>query len=123
MIRHSTRCFRLKLEDGTEVRGVLKTREQTEELKQFLGKKLLVLGRAVYGVSGKLLRIDAEGFETGEGQPRLFAKVPSAREVRFALVRKKPASPRKQGVFALFGKWPDEETDEDFERMLAELRG
>jgi len=122
-IRHSTRSFGVKLEDGKEVRGVLKTREQTEELKQFLGKKLLVFGRAVYGVSGKLFRIDAEGFEAGEGQPRLFAKLPAAREIRPAIVPTKPASQQQQGVSAFFGTWPGEETDEDFERMLADLRG
>ena len=122
MIRHGTRSFALNLEDGIEVRGVVKTPEQIEELKQFLGTKLLVLGRAVYGASGKLLRIDAEGFESGEGQPRLFAKVPTAREVRPALVRIKRNVHQQQGVPAFFGKWPGEETDEDFERMLAELR-
>ena len=123
MIRHSTRSFGLKLEDGSEVRGLVKTREQTEELKQFLGKKLLVLGRAVYRVSGTLLRIEAEGFEAGEGQPRLFAKVPAAREIRPTIVPIKPASHQHQSVSAFFGTWPGEETDEDFERMLAELRG
>ena len=123
MIRHSTRSFGLKLEDGDEVRGVLETTEQTEALKQFLGKKLLVLGRAVYRPSGKLLRIDAEGFETGEGQPLLFAKVPPPREVRPTPVRLKPLSHQPQGVPAFFGTWPGEETDEDFERMLVELRG
>jgi hypothetical protein len=123
MIRHSTRSFRLKLEEGTEVRGVLKTREQTEELTEFLGKKLLVLGRAVYRVSGKLLRIDAEGFETGEGQPRLFAKVPTAWEIRPLSIRMKQSSYQRQGVSSFFGIWPGDETDEDFERMLRELRG
>ena len=124
MIRHSTRSFALNLEDGIEVRGVVKTPEQIEELKQFLGKKLLVLGRAVYGASGKLLRIDAEGFESGDGQPpRLFAKLPKAREVRPALVRIKRALHQQQGVPAFFDTWPGEETDEDFEWMVAELRG
>ncbi len=123
VIRHSTRSFSLKLEDRIEVRGVVKTREQIEELKKFLGKKLLVLGRAVYRTSGKLLRIDAEGFETGEGQPLLFAKVPPARATRPTPVRIEPSSRQRQGVPAFFGTWPGEETDEDFERMLAELRG
>jgi len=123
MIRHSTRSFGLKLENRIEVRGTVRTREQIEKLKQFLGKKLLVLGRAVYGASGKLLRIDAEGFESGEGQPRLFAKVPTAREVRPAPVRINSDLHQQQGVPTFFGTWPGEETDEDFERMLAELRG
>jgi hypothetical protein len=123
MIRHSTRSFGLKLDDGTEVRGVLGTHEQTEDLKQFLGKKLLVLGRAVYRPSGKLLRIDAEGFESGEGQPLLFAKIPSPRQARPALVRTKPLAHQQQGVPAFFGIWPGEETDQDLERMVRELRG
>ncbi len=123
MIRHSTRSFGLKLDDGEEVRGVLETHEQTEELKQFLGRRLLVLGKAVYRPSGKLLRVDAEGFETGEGQPLLFAKVPPPRESRPALVRAKLPAHQRQGVPAFFGTWPGEETDEDFERMLQELRG
>jgi len=123
MIRHSTRSFGLKLEDGAEVRGVLETHEQTEGLKQFLGEKVLVLGRAVYRPSGKLLRIDAEGFETGEGQPLLFAKIPPPRETRPTVARVNPALHQRQGVPAFFGTWPGEETDEDFERMLVELRG
>ena len=114
VIRHSTHSFSLKLEDRIEVRGVVKTREQIEELKKFLGKKLLVLGRAVYRTSGKLLRIDAEGFETGEGQPLLFAKVPPARATRPTPVRIEPSSRQRQGVPAFFGTWPGEETDEDF---------
>ena len=123
MIRHSTRSFGLKLDDGAEVRGVLETHEQTEELKQFLGKKLLVLGRAVYRPSGKLLRVDAEGFETGEGQPLLFTKVPPPRETRPAISRTRPSVYQRQGVPAFFGTWPGDETDEEFERMLQELRG
>lgn len=122
MIRHSTRSFGLKLEDGTEVRGVLETHEQTEGLKQFLGRKLLVLGKAVYRPSGKLLRVDAEGFGTGEGQPLLFAKLPPPRVSRPAPVRAKLPAYQRQ-VPAFFGTWPGEETDEDFERMLQELRG
>jgi hypothetical protein len=110
------------MEDGTEVRGVVKTGEQTEQLKQFLGKEVLVLGRAVYRRSGKLLRIEVEGFESGEGQPRLFAKVPTAQEVRPASVRIKRALHKREGVPAFFDTWPGEETDEDFERMLTELR-
>lgn len=123
MIRHSTRSFGLKLEDGTEVRGVLETQEQTEELKQFLGQKLLILGKAIYRPSGKLLRIDAEGFESGEGQSLLFTKVLSPRETRPAVVRTKLSPHQRHGVPAFFGTWPGEETDQDFERILRELRG
>jgi hypothetical protein len=122
MIRHSTRSFGVLLEDGAEVRGVLETQEQMEELKKLLGSELLVVGRAVYRPSGKLLRIDAHSFDSGKDQPRLFTKVPPPREKRPSVVRAKISDHHRKGVPAFFGTWPGEETDEDFERMLKEVR-
>jgi hypothetical protein len=123
MVRHSTRSFGLLLEDGMEVRGVVGAQEQMEQLKQFLGSKILVLGKAIYRPSGKLLRIDAQGFVSGEGQPHLFTKIPPPREKRPILVRTKIHDHDRKGVAAFFGTWPGEETDEDFARMLREVRG
>lgn len=122
MIRHSTRSFGVLLEDGTEVRGVLDTQEQMEDLKRLLGSELLILGKAVYRPSGKLLRIDADGFETGKEQPRLFTKVPPPRQKEPAVLRTRVADQHRRGVPAFFGIWPGEESDGDFERMLQEIR-
>ncbi|HMD97698.1 MAG TPA: hypothetical protein VKM93_10270 [Terriglobia bacterium] len=123
MIRHSTRSFGLVLEGGAEVRGVLETQEQMKDLTPFLGAKVLVLGRAVYRPSGKLLRVDAHSFDSGEGQPQLFGKVPPPREKRPPIIRMKPSDQYRKGVGAFFGIWPGEESDEDFTRMLKEIRG
>jgi hypothetical protein len=123
MIRHSTRSFGLLLEDGAEVHGVVGAQEQMEQLKQFLGSKILVLGRAVYRPSGRLLRIDAQDFASGEGQPHLFTKVPPPRKKRPILVRTKIQDHDRKGVAAFFGTWPGDETDGDFARMLREVRG
>lgn len=123
MIRHSTRSFGLLLEDGEEVRGVLEAQDQMDELKRLLGSNVLVVGRAVYRPSGKLLRIDAQGFEPGNGQPKLFAKVPPPREKQPNIVRTKVSEYHRRGIAAFFGTWPGDETDQDFERMLKEVRG
>ncbi len=123
MIRHSTRSFGLVTDDGNEVRGVLESQEHMQTLKDYLGSKLLVLGKAVYRPSGRLLRIDAQGFEAGEGQPLLFTRVPPPREQHPVLMRNRPADQSRKGVPAFFGTWPGDETDEDFEAMLKELRG
>jgi hypothetical protein len=123
MIRHSTRSFGLVTDEGSEVRGVLDSQEQTDSLKSFLGRRILVLGKAIFRPSGSLLRIDASGVETGEGQPSLFSKVPQARNACPQLVRNKTNDIQKRGVAAFFGTWPGEETDQDFDAMVKELRG
>src|SRR5665213_204168 len=58
MIRASTQTFGLKLETGEEVRGVVDG-ISIADLKHLLAQPVLILGKAVYRPSGRLLRIDA----------------------------------------------------------------
>jgi hypothetical protein len=120
MIRHSTRSFGLVTDDGNEVRGVFETQDWSEETKEYLGKRVLVLGKAVFRPSGSLLRIDVAAVEGGEGQPLLFAKLPKPRAARPEILRSKPSD--KYGVAAFFGTWPGEESEEDFESAVREIR-
>ena len=122
MIRHSTRSFALKMPDGAEVHGVVENLEQVDSLRHLFGKPALVLGKAVYRPSGTLLRIDAQAVENGEGQPVLFAKVPPPRSRKPPLPRRVASGKGWSGLSAFFGKWPGEETDEEWQEMLSELR-
>ena len=123
MIRHSTRSFGLRLDNGTEVHGVVERYELMDSLREYFSKKVLVLGKAVYRPSGRLLRIDASAVEAGENQPSVFAKIPPPKSRQPEPVREKPAQRGKHGVAAFFGIWPGEETDAEFEAMLREVRG
>ncbi len=123
MIRHSTRSFELLLEERKPVRGVLEDPAAMDTLKSLLGRKVVVVGKAVYRPSGALLRIDAQGVASGQGESKLFEKVPGPVEKRPAPVRYKPGEQAKRGVPGFFGKWPGEETDEELLAMLKELRG
>ena len=123
MIRHSTRSFGLQLDDGTEIRGVAENYELMDSLKEHFSKKVLVLGKAVYRPSGRLLRVDTHAVESGENQPSVFAKVPQPRSRQPQPVRENPAARGKQGVAAFFGTWPGDETDAELEAMLREVRG
>ncbi len=121
MIRRSTRSFGLQLEDGSEVQGVLESSDDIEELKQLFGTRVLVLGKAIYRPSGALLRVDAHAIEGGEGQPRVFSKVPTPRSRRLTVKRDVPRGKGWASFSSYFGKWPGDETDEEWEEMLAEL--
>jgi hypothetical protein len=124
MIRHSTRGFSLRLESGDEVHGVMESGDGLTALPGFFGKPVLVLGRAVYRPSGRLLRIDAVGIEDGAGASPLFAKIPPAQTVRpSASGRWKISETGRRGVPAFFGTWPGDETDADMDMLAKEIRG
>jgi hypothetical protein len=124
MIRHSTRGFSLRLESGEEVHGVMESADGLTALPEFFGKPVLVLGRAVYRPSGRLLRIDAAGIEDGAGASPLFSKIPQPQTMRpSASGRWKVSETGRRGVPAFFGTWPGDETDADMDMLLKDIRG
>ncbi len=122
MIRHSTRTFELLLEERNPVRGILSDAEKMETLKSFLGQKIVIAGKAIYRPSGSLLRIDADSVAGGRNESKLFEKVPGPVEKQPRPTRYKPGEQAKRGVPRFFGQWPGEETDEQLQAMLQELR-
>jgi hypothetical protein len=124
MIRHSTRSFSLRLESGEEVHGVMESADGLTALPEFFGKPVLVLGRAVYRPSGRLLRIDAAGIEDGAGASPLFSKIPPPQTVRpSASGRWRISETGRRGVPAFFGTWPGDETDADMDMLVKDIRG
>ncbi|MFS8066978.1 MAG: hypothetical protein ACMG6S_11455 [Byssovorax sp.] len=121
MLRVSTQSFAIHLDDGNEVRGVL-TDGNASALRAMVNERVLVLGRAVYRPSGRVLRLDADSVEPGAGLPSIWSKVPGplARPVHAASDYRKPQT-STSGVNAFFGKWPGPESDEELIALLAEL--
>jgi hypothetical protein len=123
MIRHSTRSFSVRIESGEDINGVMENTESEGTLAGFFGKPVLVLGRAVYRPSGRLLRIDATRLEDGTGAARVFSKVPPPQTVRPSTVnRAKLSEAGKRGVPAFFDTWPGDETDAEFEALVRAVR-
>ncbi len=122
MIRRSTRSFGLQLDDGSEVHGVLENADEIDQMREFFGKRVLVLGRAIYRPSGSLLRIDAHAIEHGEGQPSIFSRVPPSRSRRIPQVRKVTAGQGWDSFSSYFGSWPGDETDQEWKEMMLELK-
>jgi hypothetical protein len=122
MIRKSTRSFGLQLDDGSELHGVMESSDDVERLKELFGRRVLVLGKAVYRPSGSLLRIDAHCVEVGEGQPAIFSKTPPARRRRIQQPARKLSSEGWRSFAQYFGSWPGDETNEQWEEMLLELK-
>jgi hypothetical protein len=120
MIRDSTNSFAIKLKDGQEVRGVLIDGE-IARITALFRQEVLVLGKAIYRPSGKLLRIDADEVILAGERDQFFSAVPKPKRSRYDLREVLREQQHKKGISAIFGKWPGDETDEQIAEAMKEL--
>jgi hypothetical protein len=120
MVRNSTNSFAIKLKDGQEVRGVL-TGGDISRVAESFGQNVLVLGKAIFRPSGRLLRIDADEVIPAGERDQFFSAVPKPKRSQYDLREVLREQHHKKGVSAIFGKWPGNETDEDIATALKEL--
>ena len=120
MIRDSSQTFALHMDDGQEVRGVLLSGDMGV-LAPLFRKRVLVQGKAIYRPSERLLRLDAEHVESGEGETEFWSHIPPPmdREPEPREIRR--AQGQKGGVPAFIGTWPGDESDDEWTEMLKRL--
>ncbi len=120
LLKHSSRMFSLLVSSG-ELRGLIVSDPDFARLGQLLGQHVMVSGIAKFRPSGKVLRIEADRIElaTGDTSPWEQAPQPLFAELDLRALRV-PQGP-KSGVAAIFGQWPGDETDEEFERAMRAL--
>jgi len=110
----------LVLDDGTTVRGIAPP-EQDDNLKGYWGKRVLVLGQAIFRPSMDLLRVEAREIEAAEERDNVWSFVPKPLFPEAEL--KTCSQPQsKSGIRSTFGKWPGDETDEQILEALRNLR-
>jgi hypothetical protein len=120
MIRASTRSFVLQLDGGEYVHAAAADSFDIGSLTPLFQKTVLVLGRAVYRPSGRLLRIDAKEVKAASDDQRFFSKIPAPQANLGRRAVYSPAAGRG-GIAAIFGKWPGDETDAEVDAALKEL--
>ena len=120
MIRASTQAFALKLDDGQELRGVMAGGEITNH-RDLLEQRVLILGQAIYRPSGRLLRIDASEMRPATDKDAFFSITPVPTRKRLDIREVIQEQKQRQGLSAIIGKWPGNETDEEIEAALKEL--
>ncbi len=120
MIRSSTNAFAIKLQNEEEVRAVL-IEGKVSRLTALMEQAVLILGKAVYRPSGKLLRIDADEVLPASQQDSFFSAIPKSKRVKFDLRAAVRDQQHKKGIAAIYGKWPGDESDEQIEAALREI--
>ncbi|MFO0903196.1 MAG: hypothetical protein U0939_09365 [Pirellulales bacterium] len=113
----STQRFSLLLDTGEHAMGVFAV-ENSEALRSLWQKRVVVCGMAIYRPSGRLLRVDAESIEAGDGESSLFSRLPSPPIATLDHQTLRQTQGPRSGVNALIGNWPGDETDEEIEALL-----
>ncbi len=120
MVRASTRTFAVVLDDAQEVRGVL-TDGEFDAVSRLMEQRVMVLGRAVFRPSGRLLRVDSESVSATTESGSFFSAVPTPVRKTFDLRDAVRDQSHKLGVAAVIGMWPGDETDEQVAEALRSL--
>jgi hypothetical protein len=122
MLRHTGRMFTVRVEDGTELRGVVASdRISTEDLSRVWGHMARVSGWAKYRTSGDVLRIEADAIEAAEDGLSVLSRVPTSLLPALDLRSLHKAQGPRSGVSAVMGRWPGDETDDEVDELLTEL--
>ena len=117
LVRASTQSFALRLDDGQEVSGVLVSGSVVNTAAH-LNSRVLVLGRAIYRASGKLLRIDADEIKSAGAGSSLWSRIPAPRTRHLDTTSLRVPQGPRSGVSAIIGRWPGDETDEEIATWL-----
>lgn len=92
-----------------------------EGILKFIGKEVTISGMANFKPSGQLSYVEIEEYTEPGINDKFFSKKPSSmsaeQQILFQLKNGKKGNPLSE----IIGKWPGNETDEEFEKMLNEL--
>lgn len=113
-VTHSTRAVVLRLDDGRLLRGFASA-VPIETLRSLLGANVVAEGVTTFRPSGDALRVEIDYAAAASERDVIWSKMP---HVDPSGSRSKVAS-GVNGLDALFGAWPGDESDEEFAAMLS----
>jgi hypothetical protein len=121
VIRHSDRRLTLNLTSGAAL-TCWADEIDPDTLRSMSGDPVVIEGVAVFRPSGKVLRVEGEQIKPAtQTELELWSGEPEPIESELDVnALRKPQGPRS-GINAIFGKWPGDETDEEFEEILKDM--
>ncbi|MCK6614825.1 MAG: hypothetical protein L6Q47_11350 [Ignavibacteriaceae bacterium] len=89
-----------------------------QEMKEFFGEVLIIVGVAYFKPGGNLSYVKMESFDV-EGKSSFFFSGKSDNLIMQQQIARQLREGKKLNpIDDIFGKWPGQETDEEFERMI-----
>jgi len=117
-LKYSKLKVQIKTEEGI-VDGFLSDKLSSEDIAPYWGKEVTITGTAHFKPRGRLVIEIERVFEAGEGDA-YFSRKPKSETVEKQMERQIREKGGNQ-LAQIMGKWPGDETDEEFEQMLKDL--
>ena len=92
------------------------------EVKDFFGREITLTGMAHFKPGGQLSYIKLESFNEPGKTDRFFSYKPSKMTVQQQIALQIRDGKKRNPLEDILGKWPGNETDEEFEQMLKSLK-
>jgi hypothetical protein len=115
----TTGSMALLLDSGDEVRGSL-VEKGGDELATLLDTRILVFGQVIYRPSRRVLRLDVDRVRAALDTDAFFNFLPEP--VDGPLVTEEHHRRNVEALRNTFGKWPGDESDEEIQRALKEMK-
>lgn len=101
---------------------VVVAKELFNGLKEFFGQQIAITGMAHFKPGGQLSYIKMESFnEADERMMKMFSKKPHKMSIQQQIALQIREGKKPNPIDEIFGKWPGNETDEEFEKMLKDF--
>ncbi|MCC6550801.1 MAG: hypothetical protein IT279_12095 [Ignavibacteriaceae bacterium] len=93
-----------------------------QEMKEFFGEVLIIVGVAYFKPGGNLSYVKIENYDVEGKSSKFFSGVPGNLTMKQQIARQLREGKKLNPIDDIFGKWPGQETDEEFEQMLRDLK-
>lgn len=120
VLQHSKSKVTINTDQGA-INGILIDANLNSEIKQFWGTEATVYGIGHYKPNGRLNYIEIERIYQSTPEDKYFSKIPFAETVEQQIQKQITGKPNKNWADEIFGKWPGDESDEEFDNLLKNL--
>ena len=110
----------IKTEQGN-LFGNITNKFQQETIKDFWGKEATIYGVGHFKPNGKLSYVEIDRIFEATEEDKYFSKIPFSENAIQQIKKQTSKNPTKNWMNEIAGKWPSEESDEEFEKLLKEL--
>ncbi|MCZ4319910.1 hypothetical protein O4H26_13025 [Aequorivita viscosa] len=121
ILEHSKSKVTVKTEQGNLL-GNITNKFQQDVIKGFWGKDATIYGIGHFKPNGKLHYVEIKRIYESTEEDKYFSKIPFSENVLQQIQKQSSKSPARNWMNEIAGKWPGQESDEEFEKLLKELK-